>query len=116
MYITKKEYNGRNSYSTTCKDKDKNLVYFLDLQFPRDNEPNGTNIKIKDFFMSCYQSKDGIKPKMIITKYEENGQATQEYSDFIKKTTNAIDDSAFADFGNCIEIDESELAFYGVMI
>lgn len=71
MYIIRKEFNGRSSYSTSCNNKKKELKYYMSVEFYNCGEPKTENIKVLDFFMSCYESKDGIKPKMIITSYDE---------------------------------------------
>jgi single-strand DNA-binding protein len=45
------------------------------------------------------------------SKPKADTQAVTPYSDLHTRTTNAIDDSPFAEFGENIELDESDIAF-----
>jgi single-strand DNA-binding protein len=46
-------------------------------------------------------------------KSQSNGQAVtpNDFSDLSTKTSNAIDDSAFEDFGNTVELTDDDIAF-----
>ena len=104
IYINKTQYG----YSTTCKDKQGDIKTYLDMQFKKGEEPTTNQIEIDNAFFSCYKSKDGIKPKLVIMSYTEvgkeleNGQAPQEKEN---------EDDVYADFGNEIELQDSDLAF-----
>ena len=71
MLVVKNKY-GR--WSTPCSTKDQGgneLTCWLSVQFKRGEEPNNekANIKVSDFFMSCFNSNDGIKPKLVVMAY-----------------------------------------------
>lgn len=102
MWVKKSQYG----FSTTLKDKnDKEIKMYLDVQFPKENQPKGNcQVDIKRFFMSCFKSKDGVKPKIVIRDYEilqeEVGQAQEEVKE----------EDPFADFGD-FRADDIEIDF-----
>lgn len=68
MLVVKNKY-GR--WSTPCSSKDmggNELNVWLSVQFSKGNEPKTDKayIDVKDLFMSCFNSNDGIKPKMVV--------------------------------------------------
>jgi hypothetical protein len=107
LYINKTQYG----YSTTCKDRENNKCY-LDMQFKKGEEPTTNQIEIHNAFFSCYKSKDGIKPKMVVMDYMdigndfEEGQAKSN-SQILRDTQ----DQAFADFGDELSEEDVEINF-----
>ena len=106
LWIIKNEFNGRNSYSTNAKNKNDNINTFIDLQFKRENEPEANcEILVKDAFFSCYNSKDGIKPKLIVMEYEV--LRLSEYD--TKPKTQEKQEDPFKEFGDTVEVDDTFL-------
>ena len=67
------------------KQGDERTIYFMELAFKQGNEPavSPCRLDIGHCFLSCYPSKAGIKPKLVITEYEiektfENQPATPQ--------------------------------------
>ena len=67
------------------KQGDERTIYFMELAFKQGNEPavSPCRLDIGHCFLSCYPSKAGIKPKLVITEYEiektfENQTATPQ--------------------------------------
>lgn len=65
---------GKYGWNTPCSSKDlggNELNCWMSVQFKRGNEPTQDKLQIdvKQFFMSCYNSKDGIKPKMVVMEW-----------------------------------------------
>jgi hypothetical protein len=106
LYINKTQYG----YSTTCKDKQGDLKTYMDLQFKKGEEPKTDQIEIDNAFFSCYQSKDGIKPKMIVMSYAEIGKGFEE-GQAPREERRTLDDQPFADFGDTVELSEEDIAF-----
>lgn len=54
------------------KQGDERTIYFMELAFKQGNEPTVSpcRLDIGHCFLSCYPSKSGIKPKLVITEYE----------------------------------------------
>ena len=54
------------------KQGDERTIYFMELAFKQGNEPavSPCRLDIGHCFLSCYPSKAGIKPKLVITEYE----------------------------------------------
>lgn len=54
------------------KQGDERTIYFMELAFKQGNEPSVSpcRLDIGHCFLSCYPSKSGIKPKLVITEYE----------------------------------------------
>lgn len=48
------------------------LNVWMAVQFKKGNEPSTDKamIDIKEFFMSCFNSNEGIKPKMVVMDWE----------------------------------------------
>lgn len=74
-----KVFKTRYGWSTKIYNKynDVESTMYMDVQFKKGEEPTGNKatIDIKKFFMSCYSLKDGtVKPKIIITEYEEKAE------------------------------------------
>ena len=67
------------------KQGDERTIYFMELAFKQGNEPAVSPCRLDTghCFLSCYPSKAGIKPKLVITEYEiektfENQTATPQ--------------------------------------
>jgi len=68
LYIKKGNYG----YSTRLKNEynGKTSEMWLDVQFSREDKPeDNCRIEVLDSFLSCYDSKDGVKPKLIVLGY-----------------------------------------------
>lgn len=66
---------GMYGFSTKLKGNtvDGEAIYdYLNVKFAKCNEPDDTllRIDVKDCFLTCYEGKDGVKPKLIITDYD----------------------------------------------
>lgn len=77
IMIFRKEYNGKNVYSTNISNKDINGEYtnmYISVQLPKGIElENKTNIEITKGFLSFYSAKDGSqKLKLVIMDFENN--------------------------------------------
>ena len=116
IYINKTQYG----YSTTCKDKQGDIKTYLDIQFKKGEEPTTNQIEINNAFFSCYKSKDGIKPKMVVMDYMDIGNDFEvgqaKPSDFEKSNGEYVKDAftqeqAFKDFGEQVELSEDDIAF-----
>lgn len=88
LWIKKNTFNDRVQYSTRIQDKDKVNDMYLDLQFKQGNEPTeNCQIQVKDSFFSCFNSKNGVKPKLIVMDYEilqtsqYNDETTQQHNE-----------------------------------
>jgi len=90
-YYTKlsNEYNGKKS------------EMYLSLQLGKELGELEYGLYEVDGFMSCYTAKDGVKPKMIITK------ATK----IEKKAEKSSNMEIYEDFGKELELDSMELPF-----
>lgn len=90
-YYTKlsNEYNGKKS------------EMYLSLQLSKELGELEYGLYEVDGFMSCYTAKDGVKPKMIITK------ATK----IEKKAEQSNNMEIYEDFGKELELDSMELPF-----
>lgn len=115
LWITKKLFDGKPSYSTTIKSKDKDqneIKYYLPISFMKVEEPNeNCEIEIKDGFYGCFNSKDGIKPKLIIKAYTV--ERLSEYNT-TANTPNDVQTSQndpYEAFGNEIELTDDDLPF-----
>lgn len=68
-----KIYKSLYGWSAYCSNdfKGEKLKCYMPLSFKAGTEPEGEseNINVTSFFMSCYQSKNGVMPKMVITEY-----------------------------------------------
>ncbi len=114
MWINKGEYG----FSTRLKDgQEGGPSMFMGVQFKKGNEPEGNcQIEVKDGFFSCYNSKDGVKPKIVVMDYailEGHNSNTPKETKVEEKTSytaQELADEAMADFGDIVEID-NELAF-----
>ncbi len=78
---------GEYGYYTKVKNiqNDEEIIAYMNVQFPKDKEPAETalQINIKDMFLSCYNSQEGTKVKLVVTDYEvlriyDDSQNTQE--------------------------------------
>lgn len=81
-----KVYNGKYGWSTLCKNKDlggNEIKCYMPVKFKRGQEPlgqvdEGVDVKVLDYFMSCYQNKQGqVLPTMIITEWKFNEPRTE---------------------------------------
>ena len=71
LYISKKiTDDGKSNYYTTLKNNYKgvNSKCYISIQLPKDKEVE-YGFHHVDFFFSCYTTKSGVKPKIIITKF-----------------------------------------------
>ena len=82
--IFRKEYEGKNIYSTNISNKDINGEYtnmYINIQLPKGTElENKTIIDITKGFLSFYNSKEGL-PKIKIVVKEYNIDAEQTYAE-----------------------------------
>ena len=83
--IFRKEYEGKNIYSTTISNKDVNGNYtnmYITVQLPKGTElENKTKINVTKGFISFYRNKSGIAmPKFVIQEFETE-QATEDYEE-----------------------------------
>lgn len=80
--IFKKEYEGKNLYSTNISNKDINGEYtnmYVSVQLPKNIElENKTVIEITNGFLSFYNTKDGL-PKIKIVVMEFTTNEEQKY-------------------------------------
>lgn len=74
-----KEFDGRMVYSTSVGRKKQDGTWvnqFVSLKFLENRKiadpqlPDGTMIHVKDGWISCYESKSGIKDEWVIASYE----------------------------------------------
>ena len=120
LWVSKGQYG----FSTRLKSGNVNgneadaVSMFMEIQFRKEKEPEGNcQIDIKDGFLSCYNSKEGVKPKFVVMDYTilqgHNPDANKEpkVEEKTSFTAQELADEAMADFGDIIEIDESEIAF-----
>lgn len=77
--IFRKEINGFTTYSTSISNKNVEGQWekmYIPVNFPKGTEiENGTDINIKDGFLSFYKSKDGLPKVRIVVidfDYKEN--------------------------------------------
>ena len=73
--IFRKEYEGKNIYSTNISNKDVNGNYtnmYITVQLPKDTElENKTKINITNGFLTFYKTKEGLpKPKIVVMQFE----------------------------------------------
>ena len=85
MYAKKGNYGWFAVVDNGKKDDNERVIYFMELAFKQGNEPavSPCRLDIGHCFLSCYPSKAGIKPKLVITEYEiektfENQTATPQ--------------------------------------
>ena len=94
LYINKGQYG----FYTTCKDREKVNKYYLNIGFKQDNEPTTDQIEINNAFFSCYMSKEGIKPKLVVMEFEDIGKEFEEREEE-QVETKKDDTDLFEDFG-----------------
>jgi len=73
LFIKKSQYG----YSTKLKNEYNGEVseMWLNVNFKKGDEPEGDcQIEINDMFLSCYKSKEEVKPKLIVTNYKVLGE------------------------------------------
>lgn len=73
--IFRKEYEGKNIYSTNISNKDINGEYtnmYINVQLPKDIElENQTMINITKGFLSFYKTKIGLaQPKIVVMNFD----------------------------------------------
>lgn len=108
-----KNEEGKYSIGISKKDGDKYINRYFPVEFLKDVEvENGTDIIIKNAFLTwfdwSYQDSKGTKWIIKITAFERVG--TQQTIEEPKKETK-LQDKIFEDFGQKIEIDDSDLPF-----
>ena len=76
-------YKNEFGWSTSAHNKQKNIKYYVDVQFPEGAEPMGDyadadlvlrfpNGEEKECFLSSYQKKDGsVHPKIVVLKEKQ---------------------------------------------
>ena len=120
-----KSEEGKYSIGISKKDGEKYINRYFPVEFLKDVEvENGTDIIIKNAFLTwfdwSYQDSKGTKWIIKITAFERVGtQQTNAINDynFVKKEIEEpkkepkLQDKAFEDFGQEIEIDDSDLPF-----
>lgn len=94
-YYTKlsNEYNGKKS------------EMYLSLQLSKDLGELEYGLYEVDGFMSCYTAKDGVKPKMIITKATKIEKKAELVVD------EKVKNDPYAEFGEELELTEFDLPF-----
>ena len=94
-YYTKlsNEYNGQKS------------EMYLSLQLGKGLGELEYGLYEVDGFMSCYTAKDGVKPKMIITKATK----IEKKAELVEDKNVEID--PYAEFGKQIELTDEDLPF-----
>ena len=94
-YYTKlsNEYNGKKS------------EMYLSLQLGKELGELEYGLYEVDGFMSCYTAKDGVKPKMIITKATKIEKKAELVVD------EKVKNDPYAEFGEELELDDSMLPF-----
>lgn len=72
IYAKKGNYGWFAVVDNGKKDDNERVIYFMELAFKQGNEPavSPCRLDIGHCFLSCYPSKVGIKPKLVITEYE----------------------------------------------
>ena len=72
IYAKKGNYGWFAVVGNGKKDDNERVIYFMELAFKQGNEPavSPCHLDIGHCFLSCYPSKAGIKPKLVITEYE----------------------------------------------
>ena len=91
LWINKSEYG----YSTYIKNEynGKKITMFMDVQFINGTEPDETiYANVTDCFFSCYESKDGVKPKLVIKEYERIEKNDSDEIDVTDEFLNEDDD------------------------
>lgn len=80
---------GDYGYYTRIKNtqNDEEISMYMNVQFAKCEEPKETalQININDMFLSCYNSQDGVKSKIVVMEYEvlniyEDNQTVSEDS------------------------------------
>lgn len=92
--IFRKEYEGKNIYSTTISNKDVNGNYtnmYITVQLPKGVElENKTYIEITKGFLSFYTDKNGLsKVKVVVMEFQEDYE--KEEREAIQTEDTAID-------------------------
>lgn len=108
-----KSEEGRYSIAISKKDGDKYVNRYFPVEFLKDVElDNATDIIIKNAFLTwfdwSYKDSKGTKWIIKITAFEKIG--TQQTIEEPKKEPK-LQDKIFEDFGQEIEIDNSDLPF-----
>lgn len=102
-----------NGYYTKLVNKYNNeeSEMYLNLQLGKNVGELEYGLYEVDGFLSCYNSKEGVKPKLIITsakpttKFEKKEETKSD-----KITHNDLqDDDPFTEYGNMVEIDDNFL-------
>ena len=72
IYAKKGNYGWFAVVDNGKKDDNERVIYFMELAFKQGNEPavSPCRLDIGHCFLSCYPSKAGLKPKLVITEYE----------------------------------------------
>lgn len=72
IYAKKGNYGWFAVVDNGKKDDNERVIYFMELAFKQGNEPavSPCRLDIGHCFLSCYNTKNGIKPKIVITEYE----------------------------------------------
>lgn len=76
-----KIYVFKNNYGWQTQAKNGEDKMYVDVQFKKGTEPEGTlcQIEIKDGFFSMYKNKQGLpKPKLVIMEYEKTSKDETE--------------------------------------
>lgn len=112
LWISKSEYGFYNTLKG--KDKDKNPIkYYLDVSFFECAEPEvAGQIEINDgdYFFGCYNTKNGIKPKIIVKNY--TFLQASEYGDEVKPAakpvTKKVEKDPFEEFGDTVSVENND--------
>jgi hypothetical protein len=99
-----KEGNGYYSKLTNEYNGKKSEMY-LSLQLSKELGELEYGLYEVDGFMSCYTAKDGVKPKMIITKAKKVEKKPE------LEVNEKVKNDPYADFGQQIELTDEDLPF-----
>ncbi len=95
LRVYRNEYNGRYNYTTLAKNKTqdgKELKVYVPVGFKHGTEPQVDSIDITptEWFMSCYEAKNGeIKPRIIVTSWKDY-QSDNSNNDFTNSTLDEL--------------------------
>jgi hypothetical protein len=121
VMIFRNEENGKVKYSTSISKKAEDGSYEnapFQIQFNKSVElEDRTKIKIKSAWLSFYkweyQGKKGTTYFVKCNDFDLVGQAVtpNEFEDLHTRTESNMSDDVFSDFGNQVELDESDVNF-----
>lgn len=112
MLVYKNDY-GWSAYLTN-EFNGKKIKCYMPVAFKKGKEPRSDkeNIKPTEWFMSCYEGKNGVMPKMIVSEYTivKTDKDFEEIDAGIEKREREVRE--FKESNSKITIDSDELPFY----